>query len=259
MQSLQNPETGLFEEDTHHTIHVTAHCIAALELFDAKPLYPIEELRHLLAPGGIENFLDHLDWQSPWWASHQGAGCYVSLALTGMADPAWKDRYFNWLWDESDEGSGMLRKGFIIPSREPPTFFPILAGTFHYLFNMESDRRQLWYPAAMIDFCLQLRSTDPFDFDRGTGFAQIDWVYCLTRALRQSGHRYAECRAELLDFTSTYCTWLLAQNFGKVEGLNDLHQLFGTLCCLAELQTALPGVLKSSRPLKLVLDRRPFI
>ena len=39
LQSLQNAETGLYSEPTHHTIHTTAHCTAALELFDAKPLY----------------------------------------------------------------------------------------------------------------------------------------------------------------------------------------------------------------------------
>ena len=35
MQDMQNPETGMFTEATHHTIHTTAHVIAALELFDA--------------------------------------------------------------------------------------------------------------------------------------------------------------------------------------------------------------------------------
>ena len=40
---------------------------------------------------------------------------------------------------------------------------------------------------------------------------------------------------------------------------NDLHCLFGSTCCLAELQSALPGKLISSKPLRLVLDRRPFI
>ena len=43
------------------------------------------------------------------------------------------------------------------------------------------------------------------------------------------------------------------------DGLNDLHALFGAVCCLAELQAALPGEITSEKPLKLVLDRRPFI
>ena len=38
-----------------------------------------------------------------------------------------------------------------------------------------------------------------------------------------------------------------------------MHRLFGSICALAELQAALPGELRSDKPLKLVLDRRPFI
>lgn len=40
---------------------------------------------------------------------------------------------------------------------------------------------------------------------------------------------------------------------------DDLHSLFGASCALAELRQTLPGKPKSSVPLKLVLDRRPFI
>jgi hypothetical protein len=43
------------------------------------------------------------------------------------------------------------------------------------------------------------------------------------------------------------------------EEFNDLHMLFGAVCCLAELQMALPGKILTSKPLRLVLDRRPFI
>ena len=43
------------------------------------------------------------------------------------------------------------------------------------------------------------------------------------------------------------------------ESVNDLHMLFGGVCGLAELSRALRGVLVSEIPLKLVLDRRPFI
>ena len=43
------------------------------------------------------------------------------------------------------------------------------------------------------------------------------------------------------------------------DGLNDMHTLFGCICALAELQSFLPGEIVSDVPLKLVLDRRPFI
>jgi len=43
------------------------------------------------------------------------------------------------------------------------------------------------------------------------------------------------------------------------ERMDDLHALFGAVCCVAELQRFLPGSVITEKPLKLVLDRRPFI
>ena len=43
------------------------------------------------------------------------------------------------------------------------------------------------------------------------------------------------------------------------DQMNDLHSLFGGVCALCELQQALPGKIETDIPLKLVLDRRPFI
>ncbi len=45
----------------------------------------------------------------------------------------------------------------------------------------------------------------------------------------------------------------------RAQSANDLHLLFSVTCCLAELQAALPDCLPSTKPLRLVLDRRPFI
>ena len=90
-------------------------------------------------------------------------------------------------------------------------------------------------------------------------FSEIDWVYCLNRALRQSHHRSDEAFAALEAFAAEYLPFLLSLDTTKDDGLNDLHSLFGALCCVAELQAALPGTIRTEKPLRLVLDRRPFI
>ena len=56
LRKMQDPETGLFHEKTHHPIHTTAHCAAALELFDALPAYPVHALHHTLPEGGLRIF-----------------------------------------------------------------------------------------------------------------------------------------------------------------------------------------------------------
>ena len=60
------------------------------------------------------------------------------------------------------------------------------------------------------------------------------------------------------DFAGRYIANMEALD-EKDETLNDLHMLFGGVCGLAELQQTLRGKLTSDVPLKLVLDRRPFI
>ena len=87
----------------------------------------------------------------------------------------------------------------------------------------------------------------------------MDWLYCLTRAGGQTAHRFDE-RVTLTErFAERYCAELMRLDHEKDESFNDLHMLFGACCALAELQRALPGKIITEKPLRLVLDRRPFI
>ncbi|NJK93061.1 MAG: hypothetical protein HC904_15320 [Blastochloris sp.] len=210
----------------------------------------------------MENFLDQLAWTTdPWSASHQGAGVFAARVITGEADAAWQRRYFQWLDQEVDEVTGFWRRGSVAwsPHAQGKPIFHHLAGSFHYLFNQEWARWPLRHPAAMVDSCLRLWNENHWSLGQGLGFAEIDWIYCLNRAWRQSGHRTDEV-VDTLETMATFFVTRLHQRL-NVEPVPfpDLHSLFGTLCALAELQSALPGRLRSEKPLKLVLDRRPFI
>lgn len=260
LRSLQDPSTGLYQEASHHAFHCTAHCVAALELFDARPIHRLTGMHHLLDPAALHGFLDSLKWQTaPWGASHLGAGVYAALVIAREASTAWEDAYFSWLWEQADPVSGYWRKSCVGGEGSAPLFHH-LAGSFHYLFNHQHARRPLRYPGKLIDTTLELfhrRSFEPLG--RKIGFAEIDWVYMLTRASRQTGHRFQEVRETLQAFAEQFLPWLLALDWESDVPCDDLHGLFGTVCCLAELQAALPGQLRTERPLRLVLDRRPFI
>ncbi len=260
LQSMQNPETGLFTEKTHHTIHTTAHCTAALELFDAKPLYPVKALLKYLDENELDKFLDSLDWEgAPWSQSHQGAGLYVCLLLTGAADINWVRSYFKWLDDNVDPETGMWRKGCVLAGKVPVSHS--MGGTFHYIFNMENHKRALKYPEKLIDTCLDLYANNNIskNFGETCGFLEVDWVYSITRALRQCHYRADDCTAALTKFENEYLDYLYSTDYKTDDSFNDLHMLFGATCALAELASALPGSIETTRPLKLVLDRRPFI
>ena len=265
LQVLQDPETGLFREPTHHNLHTTAHCVAALELFDAAPAHPLKALEKYMTKEGLYDLLENLDWKGqPWPQSHQGAGVFAAATVAGMADAQWQDWYFDWLWNEADPETGMWRKGCMGEGSAP--LYHHMGGTFHYIFNHEAARRPLRYPEKLIDTMIELYKTGKIDhlepeygFGHRVGFLEIDWVFTLTRASRQTPHRFYEVKEILRDFAEKYVAWLYSLDHAHHDGFNDLHMLFGAVCCLAELQTALPGELRTTKPLKIVLDRRPFI
>ncbi len=268
LQGFQEKDTGLFREPTHHYIHTTAHCIAALELFDAKPLYPLRELMKYSNKDGLYDLLENLKWETvPWPQSHQGAGIYASMVLSGSVDHEWENDYFAWLWENADEKTGLWRKGAVEHGTAP--LFHHMGSTFHYIFNHEYAHRPLRYPEKLIDTCIDLYEnkmigdkTGGYDndkFGQYIGFLEVDWAYCINRAMRQTDYRFADCKGVLRKFMHEYTDFLGSVDVRTHDGFNDLHMLFGTTCALAELQQALPGEIEVKKPLKLVLDRRPFI
>lgn len=258
LQELQDPETGMYTEATHHTIHTTAHCMAALELFDMKPLYKAKALEKYTTKEGLYELLEkEVPWEvNPWPASHRGAGILPCLTNTDMVGLEWKNWYFDWFWEHSDPEIGFFTYG----NREGIELYKHMAGGFHYMFNHEAERRPYRYPEKIIDSCLTLmedaRSVKMLDH---CGFLEIDVVYALTRAMRQTPHRFYEGKAALEKFAEEYIEMMMGLDPMTDESFNDLHMLFGAVCCLAELQTALPGKILTTKPLRLVLDRRPFI
>ena len=66
LQEMQDPVTGQYYEKTHHTIHTTAHCTAALELFDAAPLYKCSGLEKYTTKEGLYHLLEvEMPWEKP--------------------------------------------------------------------------------------------------------------------------------------------------------------------------------------------------
>ncbi len=260
LQSMQEKDTGLFVEGSHFPLHTTAHCAAALELFDAAPLYPMTALEPYKTKEGLYAFLEALQWEkSPWNNSHMGAGIYVAMNMAEEATPEWNQWYFDWYYEEADPITGLWRKGYA--DRAGEKIYEHMAGSFHYLFNHEYANMPLRYPEKMIDTCLEMyeKKHIPVFFGKGINFIEMDWVYCITRALRQCGHRFEECVIVLKNFADSYIDYLMTLDPEKSDEFNDLHMLFGALCCVTELQQFLKGYLYSEKPLRLVLDRRPFI
>lgn len=262
LQAFQSPKTGLFTEGSHHVVHTTAHCIAALELFEARPLYPLHDL---MKYRDIEIFfreMEEAEWLKRGRMAHFGAGLFASMVITETVDDAWIDRYFAWYDKCCSPDTGMWMKP---PVEDFPRRLQI-GDAFHFLFNYEHRHHPIPYPERLIDSCLSTYREGMYTegnlrplFGRQFHFIEVDWVYCLNRATRQTPHRFAEVKETLASFADGYLDYLEGVDFETDDGANDLHLLFGATSCLAELQAALPGYLYSTKPLRLTLDRRPFI
>lgn len=268
LQQMQDPVTGLFVENRddpiyqkiypHHPVHTTAHCMAALELFDAAPVHRAYALEPCLQEPEFLEFMEAIEWRdNPWPGSHRSAGLYVALNLGGSDTTAFNKRYFQWMWDNADPETGMWRKGCQDGTK---SIWDHMGGSFHYLFNHEYAHMPLHYPEKMIDSCIRMYLEERRKgFGQRPGFIEMDWVYCLTRASQQTPHRFWEIRECLEDFACILTDTFLNADWDHDTSINDLHMLFGTACAFAELQRVLRGKLISDIPLKLVLDRRPFI
>ena len=270
IQIMQNPDTGLFTEQSHDPLHTTAHCLAALQLFDEKPLYKLTALHKYYDKAELYSLLDGLDWEyNPWQQSHLGAGIYAAFVNADEITKEFSDNYFAWLYGNADPVTGFWKRGngeyaLCTPERTvdgKASLYNCMAGGFHYIFNMQYAKEPLPYPEKIIDSCIRLFTENglPDTFMQKCNFLEADWLYCLTRAGRQTDYRRAERIALTGEFAKIYCNNLLGLDFMHDEHFNDLHLLFGAVCAIAELQSALPGKIITEKPLRLVLDRRPFI
>ena len=270
--SMQDKESGAFNEKTHHTIHTTAHCTAALNLVDEKPLYPLTFLHQLRDREELLKFLDSLDWNCPWTESHRGAGIYAALVNSCEITKDFEETYFEWMWENCDPVSGFWKTGYADRAKfssdrypdgknMPEAIFSYMAGGFHFIFNHEYAKMPLRYPEKIIDSCIAMYKNGGIRkaFLREVDFLEVDWIYCLNRASRQTPHRHKEVKELLYEAASIIIGYLEAIDHNTHDAFNDLHLLFGTVCALAELQSALPGIIVTEKPLRLVLDRRPFI
>lgn len=263
LQDLQDPETGLFTEAPKaYYMHTTAQCLGALELFGAKAKHPQKTTLQFFTKEGLKGLMDAIRWQdAPWKDSHLGAGVYAIGFLSDSVDLEWQNYYFDILYDNTDPEWGMSRAGKVLTGETPAPLYHHLNGWFHYMFNMQYAKRPLKYPEKFIDTCIKMykeKLLHPM-FARSVGFSEIDWVYPLNRAMRESSHRFEEAQEVLRDFADIYIPYLESLDFETNDPLNDMNPLCGVICCLAELQVALPGYIDSTKPLRLVLDRRPFI
>ena len=226
--------------------------MAALSLLNSIPEYSVRAMEQYADPMAVAPWLSGVD------SAHIGAGVFSVFFLEGSMTIPWQDAFFGFLDAASDPQYGISRKGDIASGRKPAWLF--MGDWFHYLFCYYACRKPFPNGERLVDSCIDLyiHKQFPDSFGKGQRFLDIDWAFSLNRAAIQTGYRLEESRALLREFAYSYIQYLEKSSLDEIQWA-DLHLLFGAVCGLAELQLALPGELISTRPLRQVLDSRPFI
>jgi len=264
LQSFQNEETGLYESEGMSPVHTTAFAAGALELFDTRPKHPIIGLSEFSKRENLIQLLESLDWvNNPWVSSHKGAGIYASMVLTGSVTLEWEDWYFDWLFHNADPDTGLWKNGCIYDGNHNLKGAPLfhhMASSFHYIFNCEYAKRPIPYAKQIIDTCIGMFQNNLYPvFNNTLTYNEIDFIYLLSHCVKRSGHRFEESQEIIRKIAEPFINYLLLLDNKTDDGINDLHNLFAAVSALAVIQDSVPGLLLTEKPLRLVLDRRPFL
>lgn len=257
-QLFQQPDTGWFLEKipTLSPQHNTAFALAAMQLLDLSPKYPVKaDARY----ANIRSYLGSLNWRTGVYSeSHKGAGVGSIYELVPtLRSTGWFAEYFDTCDKLFDPNNGLMGQG-----KPPGGDIDQIGGTFHYSFLYQFFNRRMPYPEARINTVLGLQRPDGYWSPDNTLWMTLDAIYLMTRTLRYSNHRSEEVRASVRHIMKVlhqdvYSPEGRKKVFSKAAGV---HSLTAAINIAAEAQQFLgsQGII-SDWPLKLVLDRRPFI
>ena len=207
----------------------------------------------------MEAWLDSFDWRSGvYGCSHDGAGLASALALVpGTVPPEWFVRYFDHLDTYLDRRNGML--GIDKPAGGDTDQ---IGGTFHYAFIYDYFHRRMPYPEARVDAILGLQMDNGEWASGNPWWMTLDALYMLTRGARHSHHRPDDVRAAVRR-TLNICHERVMDPTSRLKYFNrhmGQHTLAAATNILAEAQQFLGSQeVVTNEPMRLILDKRPFI
>lgn len=253
---FQRAGDGLLVERvrSHDPLHNTAYALASMELLDLKPPAPVR----LPSEANPAAFLETIDWHADvYMGSHRGAGAGSIHYLLHGPDPQWFARYFAKCDSLFDPRFGMMGRNKPVGGDTDA-----IGGTFHYGFLYEMFHRTMPFAEARIDSILGLRRPDGYWHPQNRLWMTLDALYLLTRTLRYTTHRFDEVRGVVAETMRTLARDVYSPE-GRVRsfsGALPTHSVMAAISIAAEAQRFLGGeAVVTERPLRLVLDRRPFI
>ncbi len=246
IQAQQNPDGSYRHLTRHIATHAFCHATGALNMLKGRQKFAPRFLDKYRDVDGIDRWLNGIDWQHPWGASHDIWGAGVPLACTDSTPQPWRDALFAWLDAQVDPKTGMWRRG--VQYDRP---LEALGGAFHIWPIYAALGRDLPYPERIIDSVLAMQWANG-SFDGGFGYGNMDAVWVLAYLTKRCSHRRSEVRRAL---ERSLAGLMRAYAARHRRWLGDAHSTESRVAALAILSTVLPDQIRG-RPWRNPWHRR---
>jgi hypothetical protein len=270
LSEFQNEASGFFVDrgGMLSTAHNTGFAIGAMNLFQPDlhngelPRWPLRFGQLVEQRADAERYVATLDWRNNCYEAGEDLVGHASsfFNVEDVVKPAWFDWLVNDIQDTLlDHANGMVGVG-----KPAEGDLDQIGGTFHFDFFWGALDLRLPFAQARAKSLLGLQQSNGLWDPNNPWWLTFDAIYMLGRtlpdlavdevqqvlaAIARSVSTVAERAANARQRTSDF-----------VQPWIGAHMLTGALSLFAYAQQVLgENRVKTSRPLKLVLDRRPYI
>lgn len=148
-------EDGTYQGGRHADHHRNGMAIGALGPLGGSQLYPVRFYGDFDELDEIGPWLENIDWENQWAASHYFWGGIHCYSLSKQCTPAWLDATFQWLDRHLDPETGWWKIGVPHADSNQP-----LGGGAHIWPIYQHHDRRFPYPEKVIDRIIELQKED---------------------------------------------------------------------------------------------------
>lgn len=267
LQSFQDPGSGYLIALTASLskVHNTAFAIGAMNLFEEnlsngkRPEHRLRFARNFDAAESMERYVGSLNWETNVYESGENSiGLASAFAnVTDTVGPEWFAWLMNYFDTRFDPNNGML--GQDKPSGGDTDQ---IGGTFHFAFFWEYFGRQMPFSDQRVDAILGLQGPTEIWAGDNPWWMPFDSIYMLSRVASYSDYRKEDIRNSVQRAVEVCYERAMDQACRETDFYYPelgVHTLTGAISLFAVAQQFLGDEIISPKPLRLVLDRRPYI
>jgi hypothetical protein len=270
LSGFQDPVSGFFVDRSGSlsTAHNTGFAVGAMNLLHRElsngelPKSPLRFARLVREPADAERFAGSLDWRNDCYEAGENLIGHASsfFNVSGAMPAGW----FEWLVDYVERTKMDEANGMVGIDKPPGGDTDQIGGTLHFDFFWAALGRQLPFASARTEALLGLQLPSGLWDPNNPWWLTFDAVYMLRRTLpdlsadRAESVRAAVARAASALTARSSDPELRRSDF--VDPWIGAHMVTGAVSFFAYAQQVLgESRVITDRPLRSVLDRRPYI